>query len=68
LRIPISALLIFLLALELENAAWYYPEPMEKASNIKGYVAFCEIRPKINYPDQQLMRNADKPKVDIHSE
>jgi len=23
-----------------ENAAWYYPEPMEKATNIKNYVAF----------------------------
>jgi len=22
------------------NAAWYYPEPMEKATNIKDYVAF----------------------------
>ncbi len=23
-----------------ENAAWYYPEPFEKATRIKGYVAF----------------------------
>jgi len=23
-----------------ENAAWYYPEPLEKATNIKNYVAF----------------------------
>ena len=23
-----------------ENAAWYYPEPSEKASEIKNYVAF----------------------------
>ncbi len=23
-----------------KDAAWYYPEPKEKASNIKGYVAF----------------------------
>jgi uncharacterized protein (DUF427 family) len=22
------------------NAAWYYPEPKEKASEIKGYIAF----------------------------
>lgn len=22
------------------DAAWYYPEPKEKAKNIKGYVAF----------------------------
>lgn len=27
---------------ELQNAAWYYPEPKEKAENIKDYVAFCE--------------------------
>ncbi|CZS96781.1 related to DUF427 domain protein [Rhynchosporium agropyri] len=25
---------------ELKNAAWYYPEPKEKAENIKNYVAF----------------------------
>ncbi len=25
---------------ENKDAAWYYPEPKEKASNIKGYVAF----------------------------
>jgi len=23
-----------------EDAAWYYPEPSEKANNIKGHVAF----------------------------
>ncbi len=23
-----------------KDAAWYYPEPKEKASNIKGYIAF----------------------------
>ena len=23
-----------------EDAAWYYPEPLEAANNIKGYVAF----------------------------
>ena len=27
---------------EFKNAAWYYPEPKEKAKNIKDYVAFCE--------------------------
>ncbi|ROW18132.1 hypothetical protein VPNG_00095 [Cytospora leucostoma] len=27
---------------DLQNAAWYYPEPKEKAENIKDYVAFCE--------------------------
>jgi len=25
---------------EFKNAAWYYPEPSDKAKNIKGYVAF----------------------------
>ena len=25
---------------ENKDAAWYYPEPKKKASNIKGYVAF----------------------------
>ncbi|MFB8003031.1 DUF427 domain-containing protein [Nocardia sp. NPDC056000] len=24
----------------LTDAAWYYPEPMDAAANIKGYVAF----------------------------
>jgi uncharacterized protein (DUF427 family) len=24
-----------------KDAAWYYPEPKEKAKNIKDYVAFC---------------------------
>lgn len=28
---------------ELENAAWYYPEPLEKAKYIKDYVAFCKF-------------------------
>lgn len=27
---------------EFKNAAWYYPEPKEKAKNIKDHVAFCE--------------------------
>lgn len=27
---------------ELANAAWYYPEPFEKAKHIKDYVAFCK--------------------------
>ncbi len=26
-----------------ENAAWYYPEPLEKAENIKNYVAFYNV-------------------------
>jgi uncharacterized protein (DUF427 family) len=27
---------------EFKDAAWYYPEPMEKAKHIKDFVAFCE--------------------------
>ena len=30
------------LELELKDAAWYYPEPKEKAANIKDHVAFSE--------------------------
>jgi uncharacterized protein (DUF427 family) len=26
-----------------KDAAWYYPEPMDKAKNIKDYVAFCKF-------------------------
>jgi uncharacterized protein (DUF427 family) len=26
-----------------KDAAWYYPEPKEKAKNIKDYVAFCKL-------------------------
>ncbi|EMC97811.1 hypothetical protein BAUCODRAFT_146428 [Baudoinia panamericana UAMH 10762] len=31
----------------LENAAWYYPEPLEKAMNIKDHVAFYKNKVKI---------------------
>jgi uncharacterized protein (DUF427 family) len=27
---------------EIKDAAWYYPEPLEKAVPIKDYVAFCK--------------------------
>jgi uncharacterized protein (DUF427 family) len=26
---------------EIKDAAWYYPQPYDKAKNIKDYVAFC---------------------------
>ncbi|XXG94416.1 hypothetical protein Hte_000672 [Hypoxylon texense] len=29
---------------ELANAAWYYPEPFEKAKHIKDYVAFYKTK------------------------
>ncbi|EXJ53797.1 hypothetical protein A1O7_09133 [Cladophialophora yegresii CBS 114405] len=29
----------------LKDAAWYYPEPKEKAARIKDHVAFCEWLP-----------------------
>jgi uncharacterized protein (DUF427 family) len=25
----------------LPDAAWYYPQPLDAAKNIKDYVAFC---------------------------
>lgn len=28
---------------ELKDAAWYYPETLEKANHIKNYVAFCML-------------------------
>ncbi|KAK6357956.1 hypothetical protein TWF730_007312 [Orbilia blumenaviensis] len=31
----------------LVDAAWYYPEPKEAASNIKGYVAFYKNKVQI---------------------
>jgi len=27
---------------ELKDGAWYYPQPLEKATHIKDHVAFCE--------------------------
>lgn len=27
---------------DLENAAWYYPQTMDKAEHIRNHVAFCE--------------------------
>jgi hypothetical protein len=32
-----------LIETEFKNAAWYYPKPLEKATNIKDHVAFCEF-------------------------
>jgi uncharacterized protein (DUF427 family) len=28
---------------EMTDAAWFYPEPFEKATHIKDFVAFCEF-------------------------
>jgi uncharacterized protein (DUF427 family) len=28
---------------EIKDAAWYYPQPYEKAKHIKDYVAFCML-------------------------
>jgi hypothetical protein len=39
---------------ELKNAAWYYPEPLEKAKYIKNYVAFCKF--SIHYSPIQTFR------------
>jgi uncharacterized protein (DUF427 family) len=29
----------------LKDAAWYYPDPLDGAKEIKNYVAFCEFVP-----------------------
>lgn len=37
----------------LQNGAWYYPEPLEKATHIKDHVAFCKsIDVQIEYEDE----------------
>lgn len=50
----------------MKDAAWYYPEPKEKAQNIKDHVAFCE---EIHLPcfceNICSCRFPDKSKVDI---
>jgi len=32
---------------ELKDAAWYYPQPFDKAKNIKDYVAFYKTKVEI---------------------
>jgi uncharacterized protein (DUF427 family) len=34
---------------EVKDAAWYYPDPFEKATHIKDYVAFCESRSMVRF-------------------
>ena len=35
---------------DLKDAAWYYPDPLEKAKHIKDYVAFCKaFRSNLQY-------------------
>jgi uncharacterized protein (DUF427 family) len=29
---------------EVKDAAWYYPEPLERVTGIRDYVAFCEYQ------------------------
>lgn len=40
---------------EVEDVAWYYPEPKEKAKQIEGYVAFYKVR--VLYLDQGSRSN-----------
>jgi uncharacterized protein (DUF427 family) len=55
---------------EVKDAAWYYAEPLEKATKIKDYVAFCTSsfvglsrdRRHTNVP------GLDKGKVDVQSD
>jgi uncharacterized protein (DUF427 family) len=43
-----------------KDAAWYYPEPKDKAKNIKGYVAFCEFVPISESIEGTLMRECNR--------
>jgi len=36
---------------ELKDAAWYYPDPKEKAKNIKDYVAFYKTMVEVTKED-----------------
>lgn len=33
----------------VKDAAWYYPSPKEKATNIKDHVAFCEFESSLGF-------------------
>jgi uncharacterized protein (DUF427 family) len=49
---------------ELKDSAWYYPHPLEKATHIKDYVAFClYLAILIGYLSANIL--TDKTKVDI---
>ena len=52
----------------IENAAWYYPQPLEKATHIKDHVAFCEsfILPVKSRKSTHM--DSDKGKVHIEKE
>lgn len=39
----IAQILIPVLDTNVQDAAWYYSEPYEKALNIKDHIAFCEF-------------------------
>lgn len=51
---------------EFKNAAWYYPEPKEKAKNIKDHVAFCEYHTFFSWPIS-LVPHAPRYPVEAYS-
>lgn len=52
----------------VEDAAWYYAEPYEKAKNIKDHIAFCMFIPP-ELPSGEVLEltglDTDKSKIDI---
>jgi uncharacterized protein (DUF427 family) len=50
----------------VKDAAWYYPEPKEKAMNIKDAVAFCKCA--FCSDGDEANATADKNKVEVKSE
>ena len=52
----------------LENAAWYYPQPLEKATHIKDHVAFCEYCFEFRTMHESADGCLDKGKVQVEKE
>lgn len=55
----------------LKDAAWYYPEPLEKAKHIKDFVAFCKSDAVccLNLLGHEIANvRVDKSKVEISTE
>lgn len=48
----------------VKDAAWYYPDPLEKANHIKDFVAFCGSR-HVQHHLLLLMASTDKSKVAV---
>jgi uncharacterized protein (DUF427 family) len=52
----------------LKDAAWYYPQPFDKAQHIKDHVAFCRFFQHTCAHFADCFFTVDKTKVDITSE